>query len=189
MVRKILILLFILFYNNSISQEQKELWWMQTPLNKKYEKNYKFVFSEIEDGVLKEQIIEFIKTYIYKSEEEIAIEISSVFSKKRNEYIYRITYMTHYYNFIPYELNINQIAEVQGKIIFIKNHNLNDFKINKKVLFGLLRDRYPKVLTKNNISYSKDGTYLETWTTDHHVPNYILTIKNNELIDKKISFD
>ena len=95
MVKKLVILfLFLLFYNNSIAQEQKDLWWVQTPLNKKYEDNYKYLFSEIKDCILKDQVIEFIKNYITNTDnknEEVAIEISSLYSKKSNEKIYRIT--------------------------------------------------------------------------------------------------
>ncbi|QTE23345.1 hypothetical protein [Polaribacter cellanae] len=189
MVKKVVILfLFLLFYNSSIAQ-QKDLWWLQTSENKKYEKSYKYVFCDVSDGILKEQIIEFIKKYIIntnKKKEEIAIEFSSIFSEKKDEKKYRITYISDYYNFIPY-FKVNQIAKVSGKIIFIRDKNLNDFRIKKEVLFGLLRKRHPKITRRNNISYSKDSTFTENWTTEHEIPNYILTIKNNKLIKKEIT--
>jgi hypothetical protein len=192
MVKKVVILfLFLLFYNSSIAQEQKDLWWLQTSENKKYEESYKYMFCDVSDGVLKEQIIEFIKKYIIntnKKEEEIAIELSSIFSEKIDEKKYRITYISDYYNFIPY-FKVNQIAKVSGKIIFIQDKNLNDFRINKEVLFGLLRKRYPKITRRNNISYSKDSTFTENWTTEHEIPNYILRIKNNKLIKKEITYE
>jgi hypothetical protein len=149
------------------------------------------MFCDVSDGVLKEQIIEFIKKYIIntnKKEEEIAIELSSIFSEKIDEKKYRITYISDYYNFIPY-FKVNQIAKVSGKIIFIQDKNLNDFRINKEVLFGLLRKRYPKITRRNNISYSKDSTFTENWTTEHEIPNYILRIKNNKLIKKEITYE
>ncbi|QTD36400.1 hypothetical protein JL193_09530 [Polaribacter batillariae] len=192
MVKKVVLLfLFLLFYNSSIAQEQKDLWWLQTSENKKYEKIYKYAFCDVSDGVLKEQIIEFIKKYLIntnKKKEEVAIELSSIFTEKNDEKKYRITYISNYYNFIPY-FKINQIAKVSGKIIFIQDKNLNDFRIKKEVLFGLLRKRHPKITRRNNISYSKDSTFTENWTTEHEIPNYILTIKNNKLIKKEIVYE
>jgi len=205
MVKKLVILfLFLLFYNNSIAQEQKDLWWVQTPLNKKYEDNYKYLFSEIKDCILKDQVIEFIKNYITNTDnknEEVAIEISSLYSKKSNEKIYRITYILDYYDFIPFNYsvyqinyNVNRIAEIKGRIIFIHDEHLNDFRIKKEILFGLFRDRYKKekkLLNEQYKNLKKNGGGIPVLIprTYHHVPNYILIIRNNKLIDKKITYE
>lgn len=198
MVKKVVTLfLFFLFYNSSIAQEQKDLWWLQTSENKKYEKSYKYVFCDISDGILKEQIIEFIKKYIIstnKKEEEIAIEFSSIFSKKIDEKKYKITYISDYYDFTYFNLNINQIAEIKGKIIFIRDKELSDFKIKKEILYGLIRDRnkvQTKLLNEQYKSLKEEGGGIPCLlsNTEHEIPSYILTIKNNKLIKKEITYE
>lgn len=195
MVKRIMILLFVILCNKGLSQEEQELWWVQNSSNEKYEKNYKYAFSKIQRGVLKEQILSFIKNHIlHKKKSFIAVEVSSIFSEKKDEKLYNITYISDYYNFVPY-LNINQITEVQGIIVFIIDEDLEDFRIDEKVLFGLLRDVYKKEVKLLNKQYKKlkkeeeGGVPFLFPNTEHQIPNYILTIKDNKLIDKKVTFE
>ena len=192
MVKKVIIVfLLILFFKSGIAQEEKDLWWFQTSENKKYEMSYQNAFCDISEGILKELITEYISKYVtspYKKKKEIAIIVSSLFSEKHDEKKYRIRYMSNYHSFITY-YSVNQIAEINGKVIFIQNNNANDFRIKKDILFGLLRDTFPDITKKNNFSYSKDGTFTTNFILEHEIPNYVLTIKNNKLIDKKLTFE
>ena len=192
MVKKVIIVfLLILFFKSGIAQEEKDLWWFQTSENKKYETSYQNAFCDISEGILKEQIIEYINKYVtspYKKKKEIAIIVSSLFSEKHDEKKFSITYMSDYYSFIVHDV-VNQIAEINGKVIFIQNNNANDFRIKKDILYGLLRDMFPDITKKNNFSYSKDGTFTSNFILEHEIPNYVLTIKNNKLIDKKLTFE
>lgn len=193
MVNNFFLLLLVIFFSSCKAQDQKELWWFQNSHNLKYEESYKYLYSDIENGVLKQQIIEFIQKYIIanskKNKDEIAIEVSSVFSKEKKEKIYNITYISNYYNFLPYKMNINQIAELKGRVIFIIDENLKDFKIKRNIIFGLLRDRHPKITKVNNLSYYKDGTFTENWIVEHKVPNWKIVIRNKKIISKEITFE
>lgn len=195
MVKNIKIL-FVLFCFISFAQKQQNLWWQQTTANLKYETAYKNVLCEISDGILKDQIIEFVKTHIShtnKSKEEIAIEVTSLFSKNKNEKVYRITYVSNYYNELSYKPNIQQIAKLNSKIILIKDRNLEDFKINENILFGMLRDRYKLKARYMRKEYEKlknnGGGIPVLIVSDHQVPIWNLNIKDGRVTEKNITYD
>ena len=197
MVKKVTtVFLLILFFKSGIAQEEKDLWWFQTSENKKYEKSYQNAFCDISEGILKEQIIEYISKYVtspYRKKEEIAIIVSSLFSEKHDEKKFSITYMSDYYSFIVHDV-VNQIAEINGKVIFIQNNNANDFRIKKDILFGLIRDRNKaetKLLNEQFENLKKEGGGIPLLfpNLEHEIPNYVITIKNNQLIDKKLTFE
>lgn len=195
MVKKIiLIFLFLYISGHSFAQKKRDFWWLRSCSNKKYEKSYKYLVSNIEKSVLKHEIEKFIKLYIAssrKDEEEIAIEVIVLPQKKIAENRYNITYIPNYYNIVGTPTNnYQQITMVKDKIVFVKNHNLKDIRIKKEILYGLLRDRYPKICKKNNTSYTENnGLITESWILEHQIANWVITIKEGELIDKKISFE
>ena len=197
MVKKVTtVFLLILFFKSGIAQEEKDLWWFQTSENKKYEMSYQNAFCDISEGILKEQITEYISKYVtspYKKKKEIAIIVSSLFSEKHDEKKYRIRYMSNYHSFITY-YSVNQIAEINGKVIFIQNNNANDFRIKKDIIFGLIRDRNKaetKLLNEQFENLKKEGGGIPLLfpNLEHEIPNYVITIKNNQLIDKKLTFE
>lgn len=167
--------------------QMDNFWWNQTSTNQKFEEIYKYVLCDVKDGVLKKEVKEFIRTYLAKNEEEIAIDISYISEGK-----YRITYRSNYYsNFINNIPSIQQIAELDGRIIFIRNQDKKDsfFNLKKEILFGLLRDRFKLETKIRNINYKQTGNESVVFVSDHEVPSWLILIKDDKLISKNVIID
>lgn len=196
MEMKNLILLCVFSVYSCFAQKEENLWWTQTSANKIYEETYKQALSEFNDGVLKEQIKVFIKTHISKTirdKEHTGIKITSLYSRTNGERGYKITYISHYFNELSSKPNVQQIAEIEGKIIFIETKGLEDFNIKKELLFGMLRDKFKEeanYLRSEYESLKKDGGGVPVlFVSDHHIPNWIIKIRNGKVIDKITTYD
>ena len=193
---KNLILLCLFSVYSCFGQNEQGLWWIQTSDNKIYEKSYRNFFSEFSDGLLKEQVKEFIKTHISKTirdKEEIAIKITHLLTSSDDEKTYNITYITGYYDELSFKPDIQQIAEIEGKIILIKEKCSGDFKIKKEVLFGMLRSKFKdeaNYLRNEYENLKKEGGGVPIlFVSDHHVPNWNIKIRNGKVVDKVITYD
>jgi hypothetical protein len=189
---KNLILVCLLSVYFGFAQNEQDLWWFQTSDNKIYEKSYRNFFSEFSDGLLKEQVKEFIKTHISKTirdKEEIAIKITHLLTSSDDEKTYNIT---GYYNELSFKPDIQQIAEIEGKIILINEKCSGDFKIKKEVLFGMLRSKFKDEANYLRNEYEnlkqEGGGVPILFASNHHVPNWNIKIRNGKVIDKMISY-
>lgn len=194
MVKKYIIFFFLVVTYSCFSQEQHNLWWLQTSTNKKYEENYRCVLSEIKDGELRIQIESFIKTYLTytnKKNEEIAVVVTSLHSKKKGEKIYEVTYISDYYGVISTHMDIKQIAFVGDRFVFFRASNSDKIEVNIKLIHGLLRDRYPVETSNLNEQYKEEGDDIIpviVGRLEHNVPCWSIKINNGEVIDKIISY-
>ncbi len=186
MIKRIIIAL--LFVANSNAQEVDERWF-RTPENQHYEKDYKYLVSEFKDGVLKDEVSSFVEKYLKYEEDEAVIQIKVLFSAEYDVKVYQITYSLDYYN--AYRMNIQKISKIKNYLIFIEDSNLSDFVIDKKILYGLARDRYPRVTEDLNQFYKEEPSVVPAQfpTLTHGIPELTITIKDNKVLDRKIDFD
>lgn len=196
MVKKISLIVVIFISLKCFSQKPGNYWWFKTTENMKYEKNYKNTFSDIKEGILKYQIERFIDAYITntnKQNEEVAIIVSLLNTSNANETAFRITYMSDYYGLTDENANIQQISEVKQKIVFVINEFTGDIRIQKEVIFGLLRSKFKEIATRLNEEYQnlkKDGGGIPLlFVSEHQVPSWVIIIKDNELHSKEIFID
>lgn len=199
MAKMITSILFIFYFFNCFCQQKKDLWWLKTSSNKKYETNYKYAFSNIKEGVLKQEIKKFIKTHIIDTDrdrEKIAIELNIHPVEQKGKQIYSITYRSNYYSILNTNTSIciNQISLIKEKIVFIKNYNLKDISINKEILYGLLRDRFKEDVKALNLRYGKEFQDEEIIPAlisplEHQIPKWLITIKDGELVRKEEIFE
>lgn len=194
-IKKIILLTFLLighfFYCQSI-----DVWWFREPQNMVFEQHCDIILSDINQSSLKNEIVKFMKTYGLDSDENKAV-IVDVLSLDfvKNQYEYRISYLSDYYTLADESNEIQGISKIDTSLIFFKNHFTSYFSINKNYLFGLLRRNYPKLTESLNYDYIE---YLKgdekiipvvLGNTEHQIPNWYLTIKDNILINKVIEID
>lgn len=197
MIKTFILSVPILISLSSIAQTE-DPWWLRTPSNKVYEESHKYAFSEIEDGILKQEIKKFIETYITltsKNKEEVAIEVIVYPENENREQIYLITYLSDYFEILSKQNNIQQVSTIDNRIIFFKILGLKDVKIKKQVLFGLLRKRYPNECKQLNESYQEfqekgDINSVPTiiGSLEHNVPNLVISIKGDKILNKTLTF-
>ena len=198
MVKKYIIFFFIIVMYSCFSQGQNNLWWLQTSTNKKYEDNYRRALSDIKDDELRIQIESFIETYLTytnKKDEEIAVEVTLLHSKNKDEKVYGITYVSDYYGIISAKMDVQQIAVVENRIVFFRASSLDEIRINKKLIFGLLRARYPVEARKLNEQfkkYKKEGDDIIPviiGRLEHNIPHWNIRVENGKVVDKEITYD
>ena len=192
---KNLILLCLFCGYSCFAQNEQNLWWIQTSDNKIYEESYRYVLSEFSDGLLKDQVKEFIKTHISKTvrdKEEVGIKITNLFTGVDGEEIFNITYITNYFDEISFNPDIQQISEIEGRIILIKEKGLKDFKVKKEMLFGMLRSKFEdeaNYLRNEAENLKKEGGGVPIlFVSDHHVPNWKIKIKNGKVVEKIVTY-
>ena len=161
----------------------------------KYEKNYKNTFTDIKEGTLKYQIERFIGahiTFTNKQNEEIAIIVSLLSSSNANETAFRITYMSDYYGLTDENANIQQISEVKQKIVFVTNEFTDEIRIQKEVIFGLLRRKFKEIAKGLNEEYIENLKLNDVIfptvinRLEHQISSWYITIKDNKLINKEL---
>jgi hypothetical protein len=179
----------VMNYNVYSQNDIKDYWWYRTKENKIFETNYRFAISDISDSTLKKEIRSYIKSNIdktIKEKEEIAIMVN-LLSIDKGENYYRISYLPpNYFNFFNSKSSIQQLGLVENRIIFIKIHQLEEIKLKKEVLYGLLRDRFSDICEKNNKTYKVDNSIDVVLITEHQIPHWYIKIKNGKLLHKEI---
>ncbi len=189
-----LILIFFSFY--LANSQDNDLWFYKTPENTIYEKCYESIFSNLNDGVLKEEIKKYIKFYIDNSDkknQEVAIIVGliSISSDTRK---YSISYSSDYYSDVVMmnKTHFQSVTKINDRIVFLESRFNNDFVINKHFLYGLLRARFPKVTQELNEQYqevNKNGGVPVIFATEHQIPYWYIAIKDSKLVSKEIVMD
>jgi hypothetical protein len=111
----------------------------------------------------------------------------NLLSIDKGENYYRISYLPpNYFNFFNSKSSIQQLGLVENRIIFIKIHQLEEIKLKKEVLYGLLRDRFSDICEKNNKTYKVDNSIDVVLITEHQIPHWYIKIKNGKLLHKEI---
>lgn len=192
MVKIMIITSLLILFSNKSSAQTNNLWWLRTPENTIYEEYYKHGFSEIKEGILKEEIEKFIKSYITYSNnnKEAAVEIKVLSEKLNGEKKYQISLIENYYDEISTNSNIQQIVMVNNVIVFFRYSNFKEVKIKDEILYGLLRSRYPNETENLNKEYKEyqqkeNGAIPVIVYLSHRVISWVISIKDNLLVNKE----
>lgn len=192
------IFLYLIFISSCYSQKGQDLWWLRTPENKVYEESYKYIFSEIKDGFLKDQIQDFIDLYIKSKKrgiENIAVLVTEIKNHNKNERTFEITLQAEYFHSISRNSEVQHLFVIDDTVVIIRTFNFPHFFINKRSLFGFLRHKFSRETERLNLEYreylkkNENAIPVLIESNVHLVPTLRIILNEDIIISRELIID
>lgn len=169
--------LFVIVYGFTLSQIQS-----QTLETKEVSREFDFVTCDIVEKKLFNEIKRFDivnKDFAKKEEKAILVRID----KKADTVVYQISYLFQYYDLpqtLPH-IKIQQIANVNRRLVFINFRNITEVKIPDTVFLEIGKQRF-----KEDFEYYKEYNMFPLGSTYHYTPFWLVTYVDDVFVSREM---